>query len=888
MDKRVPWHSIGREEALSRLGTRMNGLTESEASGRLEKFGRNEIALRKRISVWKIFLEQFRDFLVFILIVAAIISLALGYAENDESYLFDAGLIILIVFLNGLFGFFQNYKAEKSLEALKKLAVARAMVVRDGTPMEVDAVSLVPGDIILLSEGDKVPADSRILLSKSLLLDESILTGESVPSSKTEKLMGVDFSLADRKNMLYKDTYVSRGSGEAVVVNTGLATEVGLIARAMHSAEEPPTLFQEELNRLGRNIGTGLLVIIGLIALIQFALSSMDPISIFLTAIALAVAAIPEGLPAVVTLALAMGTMRMVKKSSLVRRLSVIEGLSSVDVICTDKTGTLTENALTVRRLFFGWNEIEVTGRGHSTSGEFFSQGGSKAPPSSYEQLLWCGLLCNNVVVGKEEGKEKFLGDPTEIALFISARKGGVSPGGYSRVDELSFSSERKRMTTIHRRNKEYVACMKGAPEVVLERCTHIMEGGKARRLTRAMVKRIMEKNVEMGSNALRVLAFSYKPLRRPGPSEKEAETGHIFLGLQGMVDPPRSEVPDAIEACKAAGIRVIMITGDNIATAKAIAKEVGIHGEAVEGKDLEGMSESELRIKVESAGVFSRVAPLDKGRILRALQDNGHNVAMTGDGVNDAPALRNSHVGIAMGIRGTDIAKQASDMVLLDDNFASISEAVKEGRTIFSNIRNFVTYLLMSNFSEVFVVFLASLAGVIPIKATQLLWINLLTDGAPALVLGADPPRAHVMEQKPRPRSEGIINKWVLKAVASIGVLDTLLLLALFFYCLPAGEDYARTMVFTGFVFSEATRLIVIRMKDKLSLFSNRWLIFAILASVVLQLFVLYGPLSAFFGTVPLTIWDWQLLMVFLFTSLIFVLGVYHFLLRDSEHPDV
>ncbi len=887
MDTRVPWHSIGQEDVFKRLKTRMHGLTETEAADRLVQFGKNEITLKKKISLLKILIDQFNDFLIYILIAAAIISFALGYIENDEGYLFDSALIVAIVVLNGLFGFFQNYKAEKSLEALKRLAVPNAMVIRNGTPMEINSVDLVPGDIIMLNEGDKIPADSRILLSKNLLIDESILTGESLPSSKIGDRLEEEISLADRKNMLYKDTYVSRGNGEAVVVNTGLNTEVGLIARAMQSAEAPPTLFQEELNKLGKNIGTGLIGIIIVIAVVQFFLSSMDPITIFLTAIALAVAAIPEGLPAVVTLALALGTMRMVRKNSLVRRLSVIEGLSSVDVICTDKTGTLTENALTVRKLYTGFDEIKVTGRGHSTEGKFLI-GNSPAQKAQYEKLLWCGMLCNNIVVGKENGEKKYLGDPTEAALFITAKKAGISTDDYSKVEEFSFSSERKRMSTICSKGKEYVALMKGAPEVVLERCTHILENGKVSKLTKAQMNRILEKNISMGEAALRVLAFSYKDLEKAKATEKEAETGHIFLGLQGMVDPPRAEVPDAITACKNAGIRVMMITGDNIATAGAIAREVGIYGDAIEGKKIEKMSDSELRIQVENAGVFARVSPLDKQRILVALQANGHNVAMTGDGVNDAPALRNSHVGIAMGIRGTDIAKQASDMVLLDDNFASIAEAVKEGRTIFSNIRNFVTYLLMSNFSEVFVVFFTSLMGLVPIRATQLLWINLLTDGAPALVLGADPPRENVMRQRPRPRKEGIINKWVLKAVLSIGILDTILIIGLFLYSLPMGEEYARTMVFTGFVLSEATRLIVIRMKDKLSLFSNRWLVIAVIASIALQLFVLYSPISIYFGTVPLGIGGWKVLAGFLALSVLSVLAVYHFFLRDADHPDV
>lgn len=887
MAKRVPWHAVPRDDVLARLNTSSEGLSAKEAKERLERFGKNEILLEKKISPLSIFIDQFRDFLIFILIGAAIISLALGYIEGDQEYLFDAGLIITIVILNGLFGFFQNYKAEKSLEALKKLAVPHALVRRGGTPTEVSSTELVPGDIIMLSEGDKIPADARLLVSKNLLIDESILTGESVPASKMNANLAKDLPLADRKNMLYADTYVSRGSAEAVVVNTALNTEVGLIAQAIHQVEDPQTLFQIELNKLGKNIGTGLLGIIAFIAIVQFLTSTMDPITIFLTAIALAVAAIPEGLPAVVTLALALGTMRMAKKNSLVRRLSVVEGLSSVDVICTDKTGTLTENALTVRRLFYDSQIVQVTGRGHEIEGKFMKDG-KEAPKASYESLLWCGLLCNNVVLGKEDGKEKYLGDPTEIALFIAAKKAGISGEGYSRIDEISFSSERKRMTTINRKGEEYVACMKGAPETILECCTHIQEKGKVLKLTASRKKQIISQTKEMGKDALRVLGFSYKDLKKPKVSEKEAESGHVFLGLQGMVDPPRKEVHDAVASCLDAGVRIIMVTGDNIETAKAIAKEIGIVGGAMEGSQVEDMSDAELSIQVEKVNIFARVAPLDKQRILKALQANGHNVAMTGDGVNDAPALRNSHVGISMGIRGTDIAKQASDMVLLDDNFASIVEAIKEGRTIFSNIRNFVTYLLMSNFSEVFVVFFASLVGFIPIRATQLLWINLLTDGGPALVLGADPPRPNVMKQKPRPKNEGIINKWVLKAVLSIGILDTILILALFFYTLPFGEEYARTMVFTGFVLSEATRLIVIRLKDKLSIFSNKWLVIAIVASLLLQLLVLYSPISVYFGTVPLGLEAWAILGGFLAASIASVLGVYHFFLRDKEHPDV
>ena len=878
------WHAISAEESLKALGTGAEGISTAEAKRRLGIYGPNRLEEAKKVSTLEIFLEQFRDFLVIILILAAVVSAALGVLENEAEYYLDAGIIAVIVVANGLFGFFQNYKAEKSLEELKRMAVVHARVLRDGKVEELNASELVPGDILILEEGMKIPADARIVESKNLRVDEAILTGESVPVEKGPGVVGAYAPLPEKRCMLYADTFVASGHSRAAVTATGMRTEVGKIAEAMVKVKPKPTLFQMEMEELGKKMGLGILLIIAIVALVHFLLHVADPITIFLTAIVLAVAAIPEGLPAVVTFSLALGTRRMARKNSLARKLSVIESLSSVDVICTDKTGTLTESVLTVKELYFDGRRIEVTGLGFEPTGHFL-ENGKMVNPNEFSRLLLAGLFCNNAVEGRIEGLARYLGDPTEIALLVSAKKGGFRGEGYERVDEAPFSSERKRMITIHRSARGGMAAyMKGAPEVVLEKCAYVLEGGRERRLTKAKRKEILEANTSMAAGALRVLGFAYRKLAQKPKDAEGAEEEMVFIGLQGMYDPPRKEVADAIAACKTAGIRVMMITGDNITTAKAVAKEIGIDGEAIEGTELEGMSEHRLRDVVEKVNIFARVSPLEKQRISSALQMNGHNVAMTGDGVNDAPALKDAHVGIAMGVRGTDIAKQASDMVILDDNFATIVEAVKEGRTIFANLRNFVTYLLMSNFSEVFVVFVAAIFGFLPLGAAQLLWINLLTDGFPAIVLGADPPRKDIMKRKPRPKKEGVINAKVAHSIVGIGILDTVLLLGIFFYVLPAsGPVVASTMVFTGFVLSEFVRLVIIRRADNLPLFSNKWLIIAVLFSLFLQLLVLYGPLAPFFDAVPLGVGDWGVLLAFMGVGLVAAVVGYP-LLRGKE----
>jgi len=856
----MEYYQQGIKEVFDNLKSSVKGLEEKEAERRLKKYGYNELEEKDKISFFKIFLSQFNDFLIIILVLAAIVSYAIGFFPGQTSHNVDAVLILSIVFLNGIFGFIQDYKAEKSILALKKLAKPVALAMRNGKEHEVESRNLVPGDIVILNQGDQISADLRIIEGNNLEMDESVLTGESSGVSKKVCFYEKAIPLAERRNMLYMNTNVVRGRAKAIVVNTGMQTEVGKIAYQISKAKERLTPFQIEINKAGKKIGLIILIIIGFIAIVQILARALSFVDIFLTSISLAVAAIPEGLPAVVTLALAFGTRKMLKKKALVRKLPVVEGLGSVNVVCTDKTGTLTENKMTVRKLYFDNKIVDVGGIGYDTKGKFY-EGRKRLNPKKFTPLLLAGLLCNDTAGGMDKnGKKKYLGDPTEIALLVSAKKAKISGDGFKRVDEIPFSSDRKRMTVICTEDGKRTAYMKGALEVVLEKCSRIYESGKEKNLTGKKKKEILKVQEEMAEKALRVLAFAYKQTRK---RDKRIENKMIFLGLQGMIDPPRKEVREAIKICRTAGIRVVMITGDHKITAQAIAKEVGVGNRTLEGKDIDRVSHSNLKKKVEETDIFARVSPSHKVRILKALQSNGHIVAMTGDGINDAPALKNADVGIAMNIRGTDVARQTSDMILLDDNFATITKAIKEGRTIFDNIKKFVNYLLTSNFAEVFVVFFASLAGYLPITAVQLLWINLLTDGAPALALGVDQSVPGVMKRKPRIKKDGVINKRLMYMIGAIGIKMTLILLIIFFIGLTKGIEVARTMVFTGIVLYEFVRIWVIRKQEKLKFFSNKWLILALGISILLQLTVVYSPLNKFFGVVPLGIFGWGVILI-------------------------
>ncbi len=841
------WHALQKEEVLRKLGSSLKGLSEKEAQKRLQEHGPNSLEVKKRLNLVKLFLAQFKSILIIILIFAALALLFIGLYYGEKEELLNAGLILFIVVVNGLFGFFQNFKAEKSIQELKKMAVPKCVVQRNGELQKINSTELVPGDVVLLEEGDLVPADLRIYETSELEIDESLLTGESEPVQKKEFAVRQETILAERACMAYMSTRVVKGKGKGVIVETAKGTEVGKIAEQMLSVEEKPGGFGQEMDRLGTKIGIAIGAIIAVIAAVQWFMHAGSVVEIFVIAVALAVAAIPEGLPAIMTIALALGTRKMVKKNSLVRKLSVVEELGAVDVICSDKTGTITEGKMSAREVYFYGRKMDAEKK--LDKGE-----------TEIDLLLKTAVLCNDA---KRIGG-KMSGNYTEIALLEFAYAQGIEKKGleerFPRTGEIGFTHERKKMSTIHKFGEEEWMLSKGALERVLNNCSRFFEEGEVKTLTRKAKSEIIMREDEMASRALRVLAFAAKKVETKGDKE---ERGMIFLGMAGLRDSPRKGVKKALQLCRDAGISVKVITGDKALTAKAIAKEIGIPGEAMEGKELDNFPDEELKKKVEKVDIFARVEPRHKVRILQMLQKNGHVVAMTGDGVNDAPALKNAEVGIAMGIRGTEVAKEASDLVLLDDNFESIVDAVKEGRTIFSNIKKFVNYLLTTNFAEVFVVFLASLHGLLPITAVQLLIINFVTDGFPALALGVDPSCPGIMEKKPRQKGAGVIDKRMGYIIGAVGLKISLVILVLFFAALPQGLTSAQTMVFAAFIVFEFSRIVVIRSQEKLSFFSNKWLIIAIAASLALMAVLIYSPANAVLGMVPFGLMNWGMLLL-------------------------
>ncbi|MFT4890560.1 MAG: Ca2+-transporting ATPase [Halobacteriales archaeon] len=867
-------HDRPIEEVFEAVDSGPDGLSDEEARRRLDEYGPNEIREGEEISPIEIFVDQFRDFLIYLLIFAAIISLAVGLFPGHEPEYADAILIVLILLANGVFGFVQDYRAEKSIEALKDLSTPDATVIRDGERHTIDSTEVVPGDVIVVEGGDAVPADARLIESSSLETDESALTGESTQVAKDPAPVDEDAPLADRTDMLYMNTSAVRGRGRAVVIETGMDTEVGSIAEQITEAEDEQTPFQQEVDELGKTIGYGIMGIIVIVGLIQLLFTDAGALATLLVAITLAVAAVPEGLPAVVTLTLALGSRKLLRKNALVRRLPVVESLGSVDVILTDKTGTLTEDRMTVTRILAGGDTYDVTRSGTNPGGEFEHEGEAveTAAVDPLEAVLTCGTVCNNAERASEDEDREFFGDPTEIALKVSAEKGAVDPD-VERVHEIPFTSERKRMTVV---TDDGTAYMKGAPEVVLERCDRVLRDGDVVELTDEHRQEILDHNDTFAGDALRVLGFARNPGADPETDDDELEDGMVFLGLQGMIDPAREEVPGAVQDCRDAGIDVIMITGDNLKTAKAIGAEIGFDPEgAMTGADVDELTDEELADAVADVEIFARVSPDHKVRILEAVLANGHDVAMTGDGVNDAPALKRADVGVSMGQRGTDVAQQSSDMVLRDDNFATIRDAVAEGRGIFDNIRKFVNFMLSANAGEVLVVFLGVLIGsaffpefastsaseALILTPVMLLWINLVTDGLPALALGVDPKADDIMDRPPRGADESVINRRVMASILTIGTLLAVTGLPLFFYGLVQERlVVAQTLLFTFIVAAEMIWVQLIRSRYDLSVVSNPWLIAAIASTIVLQLGVLYTPVNEFFGVVALnaTHWSW------------------------------
>jgi len=873
------YYSLSVEETLKSLETSKEGLSAEEASERLKRYGFNEIEDREKTTPLKIFVRQFTSFIIFILLAAIVVSLLIGEQ-------LDALVIAVIVVINGILGFIQEYKAEKAIEALRKLTALKARVIRDGVETELDSRELVPGDIILLETGDKVPADARLSELIRLDVDESSLTGESIPVKKELDIMESDAGIIGQRNMVFMATIVSGGHAKAVVVNTGMSTEIGKIAEMVQEVGEKLTPLQVKLRKFGKWLGFVTLGICGFVFLVgvlreyltEGVVDSEFLNMMFLTAVSLAVAAIPEGLPAIVTISLALGVQRMVKRNALIRQLPAVETLGCTDVICSDKTGTLTKNEMTVREIYVNNQLINVSGEGYTPEGKFTDNNNQVVDTENIEALLRVGVLCNDARWSRNGAGWRIFGDPTEGALIVSAAKAGLDKEElekrYPRVDEIAFDSERKCMTTVHEINGEKVAYIKGAPDVVLNKCMRIHLKGKLVELNGKDRARILQVNDTLAENARRVLGFAYKPLKEGMDiTPKEVERDLIFVGLQGMIDPPRPEVKDAIVKCNKAGIKTVMITGDHKSTAMAIAQELALfkdHDIVLTGGELDKLSNDEFSKIVEEVAIYARVSPHHKSRILDALKEKGHVVAMTGDGVNDAPALKKSDIGVAMGLTGTDVAKEASDMILTDDNFTSIVNAVEEGRGIYNSIKNFIQYTLSSNLGEILVIFLAILIGMpLPLIAIQILWVNLLTDGLPGLALGLDPYDKDIMKKKPRRRDGNIMSKDIIHNILIVGVVMCVGVLLMFRYYgaeigmnlanLGSNAPKAQTIAFTTLIMFQLFNVLTYRAKNfRIDVRTSKFLIGSVIISVLLQFAVLYTPLNIAFKTIPLNWLDW------------------------------
>ncbi|MBI4016910.1 MAG: calcium-translocating P-type ATPase, SERCA-type [Candidatus Aenigmarchaeota archaeon] len=839
----MDYHHLPAKEGIHELCTNvLLGLSHAEAEARLKKYGLNAIEEKRHFVALKIITEQFTSPLVWILLIAMAISFFMK--EMTDFY-----VIGIVVVLNAVLGFIQNYRAEKAIDALKKVLSLKSTVLRDGQERKIDSSFLVPGDILLVETGDKVGADARLLETVNLETQEAALTGESTPVSKQDSILPKETPVSDRTNTIFSGTVITQGHAKAVVIETGMSTQIGKIARLIQETKPEMTHLQKKLGALAKFIGLAVV----LIAVLTFGIGALfgrELFEMFLASIALAVAAIPEGLPAVVTVSLALGVQRMASRNALVRRLPSVETLGACTVICTDKTGTLTHNQMTVQKLFVNGKVVGITGSGYDLQGHFDDN------PKNFGELLLIGALNNNAKLRAENSSWEVIGDPTEAALLVSAKKAGLNVEElhekYPRIEEIEFTSERKCMTTVHHVGQNNIAYTKGAPEVVLKMCTKILVNGKVMPFTSVRRTEILHVCEEFAKDALRVLGFAYKPLAK---KESEIEKNMTFVGLQAMIDPPREEVKTAIEKCKTAGIKVVMITGDHLTTAAAIAKQLGISGKAVTGAELDRMTDFEQH--AEHIAVYARVDPAHKLKIIDALKAKGHIVAMTGDGVNDAPALKKADIGIAMGT-GTDVAKEASAMVLADDNFATIVNAVQEGRKIFDNIQKYIAFLFSGNVGEVLVVFLSILGGLpLPLIAIHLLWINLMTDALPALALGVDPADDDIMQRPPK-KPEKSIFTGMEQYVITYPLLLTIGVLGMFSYYLP-DTPHARTVAFTTLVLFELFQAVSCRSLTKpafsVGIFKNKHLAGAVLLSFTLQISLLYVPaLQEWFRVVPLT----------------------------------
>jgi Ca2+-transporting ATPase len=909
MDADIVVYQKTAVEVVTALATdAQRGLTQQEAAARAVRYGRNELAGGKAVPAWRRFLEQFQDVLVVLLLIATAISGALWFIERESALPYEAIAILAVLLLNAIMGYVQQSRAQQAVAALQRMSAPQASVVRDGTQQSIPASELVPGDVILVEEGNTVPADARLLHSAALQTAEAALTGESLPVTKDAAAIADEAPLGDQTNMIFSGTTVTYGRGRAVVTATGMESQIGRIAKMLNETTVEPTPLQNELDRVGKLLGVivvGVAILMVATIIIVGNVRGMSAIlDVLIFGVALAVAAVPEGLPAVVTAVLSLGVQRMAMRHAVVRQLAAVETLGSASVIASDKTGTLTKNEMTVRAIMTASGRVNLSGTGYSPEGEVTRETAAAAdrPGVAIDDGLRTELLralavgdrANNAVLQEREGHWSVQGDPTEGALIVAARKAGLDSGAlerrFRRVGEIPFSSDRKLMTTIHTdaEQERVLVFTKGAPDVLIERCSHELVGTDARPLDSARRAEIRRRNQQLAGEALRTLGVAYRPLPAAasefGEPDERLEHDLIFAGLIGMIDPPRPEAKKAVALAKAAGIRPMMITGDHPVTAAVIARELGFCDECQvrTGADLEKMSDDSLRRTVVETSVYARVNPDHKLRLVQALQRTGAIVAMTGDGVNDAPALKTADIGVAMGITGTDVSRQAADIVLADDNFATIVAAVEEGRAIFANIRKFLRYLLASNMGEVMTMFFGVLlaerlglsasesgALVLPLLPTQILWINLVTDAAPALALGVDPADPDVMMQRPRPRTESVITRsmWVevllsgaVIAAGTLLVLDASLHGGLI---TSAGDiSHARTMAFNTLAFFSMFMVFNARSETRsaaVGLFSNRWLWGAVVLSLVLQAAVIYVPfLQQAFSTAPLSAREW------------------------------
>jgi Ca2+-transporting ATPase len=877
----TPWHAMKPAQVLKELKTdSRQGLTGNAARNRLTTYGYNELKKEEGVSPFTLFINQFKNILIIILLIAIVLSAVVGEV-------LDAAIIAAIVVFCAVLGFIQEHRAGRALEALKKMLAPTITVLRGGKEEEVPSRELVPGDVLLLEAGDKIPADARLIEIRSLKCDEAPLTGESLPVGKDIVPLSEDTRVSDRKNMVFTGTTVLYGRGKAVVISTGMHTEFGKIAEEVTIGEAEKTPLEKRTDEIGKWLGIISLGICFLVAGVSVVRELLGGgrvdlpfiVTMVMFAVSLAVAAVPEALAAIVTGALAIGMHQMAQRNALVRKMPAVETLGCTTVICSDKTGTLTKGEMTVRKIFAGGGrQIDVTGAGYEPKGEFKGSEITIKNSKSLHLLLQCGLLCSDAVLEEKEGKWIVKGDPTEGALVVAAVKAGLHETEVRlqnpRIEEIPFSSERKRMTTIHQmEDGKKMAFMKGAPEMVLERCTHILEEQGIKELSETTKDQIVKQNAEMAQAALRVLGFAYREYTGPTESsEEQIEKNMVFVGLAGMMDPPREEAIEAISACKQVGIRSIMITGDHQLTAVAIAKEMGIYKDGdrvLGGEELETIAEEELERIVETVTVYARVSPTDKLKIVKAWKARGEVVAMTGDGVNDAPALKHADIGVAMGITGTEVSKEAADMVLSDDNFATIVKAIERGRWIYDNIKKYLTYLLRCNITEVVViggVVLISGPEYLPLLPAAILYINLVTDGLPALALGVAPPDPDIMQRPPRDPRESVFS-WDVRAFILLALLIEIPFFFFLFYHQLGDMAHARTEQFFLFIIIEL--IIALNFRSmRYSVFKtppHRWLVISIISQLILTAVLLQIPsIRESFGVIKPTSADLQIILGF------------------------